>query len=62
MAHQRLPTRDDMEEMDTLRHADFEMGGGPDTMDGTEDDEKTSAPCNTNDYYADYIMNIYRKF
>ena len=50
-----------MEEMDTLRHADFEMGG-PDNMDNNDDDEKSSAPYNTNDYYADWIMNVYRKF
>ena len=56
MAHQRLPTRDDLEEMDKLaRGSDFEMNV-PDTMDGFEDDEKVTAPHNTNDYYADYIM------
>ena len=60
MAHQRLPTRDEMEEMDTLRSSDFEMGGVPDTMDGREDDEKVSAPFNTNDYWADTIMQFYR--
>jgi len=36
--------------------------GEPDSMDGFEDDEKMSAPFNTNDYYADYILQIYRKF
>lgn len=58
-----------MEEMDTLGGgADFEMGGagtnssGPDTMDGREDDEKISAPFNTNDYWADTIMHYYRHF
>ena len=54
-----MPTRDDMEEMDNL--ADFEMGG-PDTMDGKEDDEKSSAPFNTNDKLADQIMHYYRHF
>lgn len=48
-----------MEEMDNL--ADFEMGG-PDTMDGKEDDEKGSAPHNTNDKLADQIMHYYRQF
>ena len=48
--------------MDKLaRTSDFEMGV-PDTMDGFEDDEKVTAPFNTNDYYADFIMNWYRKF
>ena len=48
--------------MDNLAgNVDFEMGG-PDTMDGKDDDEKTSAPFNTNDYYADYIMSLYRSF
>ena len=41
-------------------NADFEMGG-PDTMDGTEDDEKCAAPFSTNDYWADTIMNAYRQ-
>jgi len=51
-----------MEEMDNLATSgDFEMGG-PDTMDGREDDEKTSAPFNTNDYWADSIMHYYRHF
>jgi len=36
--------------------------GGPDSIDDKEDDEKTSAPYSTNDYYADYIMHIYRRF
>lgn len=56
--------RDDMEEMDTLGGGgDFELGGGgPDTMDGREDDEKMSAPFNTNDYWADTIMHYYRHF
>ena len=37
------------------------MGGiRPDTMDGKEDDEKMSAPFNTNDYWADTIMYYYR--
>ncbi len=36
--------------------------GGPDSIDEKEDDEKTSAPYSTNDYYADYIMHIYRRF
>ena len=45
--------------MDNL--ADFEMGG-PDTMDGKEDDEKSSAPHNTNDKLADQIMHFYRQF
>ena len=31
-------------------------------MDDKEDDGKASAPFNTNDYYADYIMQIYRQF
>lgn len=35
--------------------------GGPDTMDDKEDDGKSSAPFNTNDYWADYIMQIYRQ-
>ena len=48
-----------MEEMDNL--ADFEMGG-PDSMDGKEDDEKSSAPFNTNDKLADQIMHYYRHF
>ena len=48
--------------MDNLAgNVDFVMGT-PDTMDGKEDDEKVSAPFNTNDYYADYIMSIYRSF
>ena len=52
-----------MEEMDNLAgSADFEMGGSPDTMDGREDDEKHSAPFNTNDYWADLIMHYYRHF
>ena len=53
-----------MEEMTNLagNEADFEMGGGPDTIDGREDDEKISAPFSTNDYWADYIMQIYRSF
>lgn len=61
MAHQRLPTRDDMEEMSNLAgHSDYELGG-PDTMeDNGDDDGKTSAPYNTNDPLADYIMNVYR--
>jgi hypothetical protein len=51
-----------MEEMDTLAGTvDFEMGG-PDTMDGREDDEKHSAPHTTNDYWADFIMQYYRMF
>ena len=52
-----------MEEMDTLGGGgDFEMGGMPDTMDGREDDEKVSAPFNTNDWWADTIMHYYRQF
>lgn len=36
--------------------------GGPDTMDDKEDDDgKTSAPFNTNDYWADYIVQVYRQ-
>mmetsp|Transcript_8531 Transcript_8531/g.10530 ORF Transcript_8531/g.10530 Transcript_8531/m.10530 type:complete len:261 (+) Transcript_8531:70-852(+) len=50
-----------MEEMDNLRHGDFEMGG-PDTMGDVEDDEKSAAPFGTNDYYADQIMSWYRTF
>lgn len=57
-----MPTRDDIEEMDNLAGTvDFEMGG-PDTMDGKDDDEKISAPFSTNDYYADYITQVYRLF
>jgi len=57
-----LPTRDDIEEMDNLAGTvDFEMGG-PDSMDGKDDDEKNSAPFCTNDPYADYIMKVYRSF
>ena len=57
-----MPTRDDIEEMDNLAGTvDFEMGG-PDTMDGKDDDEKISAPFSTNDYYADYITQVYRSF
>jgi len=47
--------------MDKLASSDFEMGR-PDTVDDLDDDEKPVAPFNTNDYYADYIMNLYRKF
>ena len=51
-----------MTEMDNLNNnADFEMGG-PDTIDGSEDDEKCAAPFSTNDYWADTIMNGYRQF
>ena len=51
-----------MEETDGLAgKVDFEMGG-PDTMDGTEDDEKSSAPFSTNDHWADIIMQYYRHF
>jgi len=54
--------RDDMEEMENLGGKnDFEMGG-PDSMDGHDDDGKVSAPFSTNDYYADYIMHLYRQF
>jgi len=35
--------------------------GGPDTMDGKEDDEKMSAPFNTNDPIADYITQVFRQ-
>lgn len=50
-----------MTEMENLNdNADFEMGG-PDTIDGTEDDEKCAAPFSTNDYWADTIMNAYRQ-
>jgi len=57
-----LPTKDDIDEMDSLAGTvDFEMGG-PDTMDGREDDEKHSAPHKTNDYWADLIMEYYRQF
>ena len=42
--------------MDSLAQSkDFEMGG-------KQDDEKVAAPYSTNDYYADYIMNLYRAF
>lgn len=52
-----------MEEMDNLAGSgDFELGSSPDTMDGREDDEKHSAPFNTNDYWADLIMGYYRHF
>ena len=49
--------------MDNLAsHHDFEMGG-PDTLGGRDDDDgKVSAPFNTNDYWADYIMQTYRSF
>ena len=51
--------------MDKLaRGSDFEMGAMmPDSVDGfDDDDEKTTAPFNTNDFYADFIMNWYRRF
>lgn len=50
-----------MEESQTLSSTavDFEMGG-PDNMDDN-DDGKASAPFNTNDHYADYIMQTYRQ-
>ena len=55
--------RDDIDDTEGLAGSiDFESGGGPDTMDGCDDDEKTSAPFNTNDLWADYIMNLYRQF
>ena len=42
--------------MDSLAQSkDFEMGG-------KQDDEKVAAPYSTNDYYADYIMNLYLAF
>ena len=50
-----------MEEMDQLRHADFEIGA-PDSLDaGDDDDQKFAAPFNTNDPIADQIMHFYRK-
>ena len=54
---------DDMEDSEGLAGTiDFESGGGPDTMDGCDDDEKSSAPFSTNDAWADFIMNLYRQF
>lgn len=56
-----MPTRDDIEESQTLSTGiDYEMGGPDTMMDDREDDGKVSAPFNTNDYWADYIMQVYR--
>ena len=51
--------------MDKLaRSSDFEMGeiGKSTGVLDDDDDEKSTAPFNTNDYYADFIMNWYRRF